>query len=319
MRPEWYGVGLVSSDKPRVVVPTPRPVAMREIQLIDRDEEMQVLREAADRAARGEGGVVLLHGEAGIGKSRLVAELKKREVMKRVTLFEGRAISIYLKSDYSSKVSGLGVITLHHTIKRARDNIEDDQIELRDEQDAVYVGDDPLSFQDSLLNIFYAESVYTGFKGVKVTNKFRFDNNYQYADARNIRWAGFITNALYTYKFTRRFKIEPQWKCWIEKGFSDPVSSLYSVNKQVNAFLLKLVYKLFDQTTITGGVQYKLVNLPLNAINEYDGWTYVFQLSSKAGTYPLVFGYKRDHKYYMNDPSKTTRDETTFIKIYMTK
>ena len=41
----------MSSGERRVVVPTPRPVVMREIQLIDRDEEMQVLREAADRAA----------------------------------------------------------------------------------------------------------------------------------------------------------------------------------------------------------------------------------------------------------------------------
>ena len=33
-------------------------------------------------------------GEAGIGKSRLLAELKKREVVKRVMLLEGRAISM---------------------------------------------------------------------------------------------------------------------------------------------------------------------------------------------------------------------------------
>jgi len=33
-------------------------------------------------------------GEAGIGKSRLIAELKKRDIMKRVLVLEGRAISI---------------------------------------------------------------------------------------------------------------------------------------------------------------------------------------------------------------------------------
>ncbi len=39
----------MSSDEPRVV-PSPRTVAVREIQLINRNEEMQILREAADRA-----------------------------------------------------------------------------------------------------------------------------------------------------------------------------------------------------------------------------------------------------------------------------
>jgi len=65
---------LVSSRK-RITVPSPRPTAVREIQLIDRTEEMQVLREAADRAIQGEGGVVFLYGEAGIGKTRLAREL----------------------------------------------------------------------------------------------------------------------------------------------------------------------------------------------------------------------------------------------------
>ena len=63
------------SDKSRVVVPSPRPVAMKEVHLVNRVEELQVLKEAADRAIQGEGGVIFLHGEAGIGKTRLAREL----------------------------------------------------------------------------------------------------------------------------------------------------------------------------------------------------------------------------------------------------
>ncbi|MGD8505409.1 MAG: tetratricopeptide repeat protein [Candidatus Bathyarchaeota archaeon] len=65
----------MSSRKPKVVVPPARPIARKAIELIDRIEEMSLLREAVDRAIHGEGGVVFLYGEAGIGKTRLAREL----------------------------------------------------------------------------------------------------------------------------------------------------------------------------------------------------------------------------------------------------
>ena len=45
--------------------------------LIGRSAELTALQECIEAATRAQGGVVLLSGEAGIGKSRLVAELRR--------------------------------------------------------------------------------------------------------------------------------------------------------------------------------------------------------------------------------------------------
>ncbi len=62
--------------------------------MVGRDTELSKLELQVMKAINGEGSIVNVIGEAGIGKSRLIAELKNREVMKRVTLLEGRAISM---------------------------------------------------------------------------------------------------------------------------------------------------------------------------------------------------------------------------------
>ena len=63
-------------------------------EMIGREEEIHRLELQVTKAIHGEGSVVNIVGEAGIGKSRLIAELKRREVMRDVTLLEGQAISI---------------------------------------------------------------------------------------------------------------------------------------------------------------------------------------------------------------------------------
>jgi len=63
-------------------------------EMVGREKEINRLELQVMKLVNGEGSVVNIVGEAGIGKSRLVAELKKRDVMKRVSLFEGRAISM---------------------------------------------------------------------------------------------------------------------------------------------------------------------------------------------------------------------------------
>jgi class 3 adenylate cyclase/tetratricopeptide (TPR) repeat protein len=63
-------------------------------EMVGRDQELSRLELQILKAVNGEGSVVNVVGEAGIGKSRLMAELKKRDVVKRVMLLEGRAISM---------------------------------------------------------------------------------------------------------------------------------------------------------------------------------------------------------------------------------
>ncbi|MGD9238661.1 MAG: adenylate/guanylate cyclase domain-containing protein [Desulfobacterales bacterium] len=62
-------------------------------EMVGRNKDLDKLELQVMKAINGEGSIVNIIGEAGIGKSRLVAELKNHEVMNRVTLFEGRAIS----------------------------------------------------------------------------------------------------------------------------------------------------------------------------------------------------------------------------------
>jgi len=62
-------------------------------EMVGRDKELNRLELQVMKAINGEGSVVNIIGEAGIGKSRLLAELKNRDVIKQVALFEGRAIS----------------------------------------------------------------------------------------------------------------------------------------------------------------------------------------------------------------------------------
>lgn len=83
------------SDKRSVVVPSPRPVATREIQLIDRIKEMEALREATNRAIKGEGGIVFLHGEAGIGKTRLARELGAYARSQGMQVLSGRCPALF--------------------------------------------------------------------------------------------------------------------------------------------------------------------------------------------------------------------------------
>jgi len=63
-------------------------------EMVGREKELNKLELQLAKAIDGHGSVVNIIGEAGIGKSRLLAELKNLGTLKHATLLEGKAISI---------------------------------------------------------------------------------------------------------------------------------------------------------------------------------------------------------------------------------
>ncbi len=61
--------------------------------MVGRAKELELLENQVMQAIHGEGSIVFVTGEAGVGKSRLIAELRDKECLQRVTLLEGRAQS----------------------------------------------------------------------------------------------------------------------------------------------------------------------------------------------------------------------------------
>ena len=82
------------STKEKIFRPVFEMDRLIKAKMVGRDKELDKLRLHVMQVINGEGSIVSLMGEAGIGKSRLVAELKKVENLKKVTLLEGRAVPI---------------------------------------------------------------------------------------------------------------------------------------------------------------------------------------------------------------------------------
>jgi len=93
-KPELIPVYKLLGDKGDLYRPRLGSERMIFSRMVGRDELLDRLELQVMKAVNGEGSIVNIIGEAGIGKSRLVAELKRRDVMKRVVFLEGRAISI---------------------------------------------------------------------------------------------------------------------------------------------------------------------------------------------------------------------------------
>ncbi len=81
---------LVPEEKaPRTRAPTPEP--RRALPLVGREAEVGALHAFVDGAARGEGGVVFLAGEAGIGKTRLGEETAAYAALRGARVLRGRS------------------------------------------------------------------------------------------------------------------------------------------------------------------------------------------------------------------------------------
>ncbi len=71
-----------------------RFLAVKETSLIDRAIELESLKESVDRAINGQGGLVLLRGEPGIGKTRLIKELQTYASLRGMQVLNGRGSSL---------------------------------------------------------------------------------------------------------------------------------------------------------------------------------------------------------------------------------
>ncbi|MEZ5195596.1 MAG: adenylate/guanylate cyclase domain-containing protein [Bacteroidales bacterium] len=70
-----------------------QPGRMINSSMVGRELEYKLLEKQFMQLINGRGSVVEIIGKAGLGKSRLMAELKESDIVKKVAFFEGRAIS----------------------------------------------------------------------------------------------------------------------------------------------------------------------------------------------------------------------------------
>jgi serine/threonine protein kinase/tetratricopeptide (TPR) repeat protein len=68
------------------------PESRKVLTLIDRESEMEALKKFVDRTLGGEGGLVLLSGEAGIGKTRLAEEAKTYATLRGMRTLSGKSV-----------------------------------------------------------------------------------------------------------------------------------------------------------------------------------------------------------------------------------
>src|SRR5688500_745905 len=74
---------------------------------IGREAPLRALLERLDRAVQGNGTVVLLGGDAGVGKSRLIRDLKHESMSRQIRTIEGRCSSTESSVPYAPLMDAL--------------------------------------------------------------------------------------------------------------------------------------------------------------------------------------------------------------------
>lgn len=91
----WTPDGDLSDDKPRPMhIQYPVPPGPSEVQLVNQVEEMNLLERVVNKAVQGEGSVVFLCGDAGIGKTRIIKELELYARLCRMQVLHGRGMAL---------------------------------------------------------------------------------------------------------------------------------------------------------------------------------------------------------------------------------
>ena len=114
---------------------------------VGREQELAILRELMDRAAQGQGQVVGLVGEPGMGKSRLLYEFRRGLAGRRLTYLEGRCLS------YGSTIPYVPVLDLLRHACGIDESERPDTIAGRVRSCLQQVGMDPAEWSPYLLRL----------------------------------------------------------------------------------------------------------------------------------------------------------------------
>src|SRR5688572_9493355 len=84
--------------------------------LIGRTHELEILEQVAADAMRGAGQCLFIAGEAGVGKSRLIAELRRRLAMRRFIVLQGHCSDQDFTLPYAPWIDLLRAFFAHLTV-----------------------------------------------------------------------------------------------------------------------------------------------------------------------------------------------------------